>query len=143
MKKTIKKSQPKPPVKKYTAQDSAQYEAVGKRFDANVAKLNRAPVRKSGGMEFSSGLDVDIMPTMRKQMDSMVRNPYFPTAKARAAAKSKTGGMKGTKPNPQSEKKKIDSAKQAAKSKSTIKSKMTESGVPKMKMKTPLKNYKK
>jgi len=42
-----------------------------------------------------------------------------------------------------SEKKKIDSAMQMAKSKSTIKSKMTESGVPKMKMKTPLKNYKK
>lgn len=100
MKKTIKKSQPKPPVKKYTAQDSIQYEAVGKRLDKNIEKLNRAPVRKSGGMEFSSGLDVDIMPTMRKQMDSMVRNPYFPTAKARAAAKSKTGGMKGTKPTP-------------------------------------------
>lgn len=100
MKKTIKKSQPKPPVKKYTAQDSVQYEAIGKRLDKNIEKLNRAPVRKSGGMEFSSGLDVDMMPTMRKQMDSMVRNPYFPTAKARAAAKSKTGGMKGTKVAP-------------------------------------------
>ena len=93
-----------PPIKRtqYTARDSAQYEAVGKRLDANIAKLNKAPVRKSGGMEFSSGLDVDIMPTMRKQMDSMVRNPYFPTAKARAAEakKAKTGGMKGTKPAP-------------------------------------------
>lgn len=98
MKKTIKKSQPKPPVKKYTAQDSIQYEAIGKRLDKNIEKLNRAPVKKSGGMEFSSGLDVDMIPTMRKQMDSMVRNPYFPTAKERAAAKSKTGGMKGTKP---------------------------------------------
>ena len=101
MKKSIKKSQPKPPVKKYTAQDSAQYEAIGKRLDKNIEKLNKAPVRKSGGMEFSSGLDVDIMPTMRKQMDSMVRNPYFPTAKARdEAKKAKTGGTKSTKPVP-------------------------------------------
>ena len=101
MKKSIKKSQPKPPVKKYTAQDSAQYEAIGKRLDKNIEKLNKAPVRKSGGMEFSSGLDVDHMPTMRKQMDSMVRNPYFPTAKARAdAKKAKTGGTKSTKPAP-------------------------------------------
>ena len=103
MKKSIKKSQPKPkpPVKKYTVQDSAKYEAIGQRLDRNIEKLNKAPVRKSGGMEFSSGLDVDFMPTMRKQMDSMVRNPYFPTAKARAdAKKAKTGGMKGTKPAP-------------------------------------------
>ena len=115
MKKTIKKSQPKPPVKKYTAQDSAQYEAIGKRLDKNIEKLNRAPVRKSGGMEFSSGLDVDIMPTMRKQMDSMVRNPYFPTAKARAAAKSKTGGMKGTKVAPAKSVKKSASKSMAVK----------------------------
>lgn len=99
MKKTIKKSQPKPPVKKYTAQDSAQYEAIGKRLDKNIQLFNKAPVKNIGGMQFKSGLDVDHIPTMRAQMDSMARNPYFPTAKARAeAAKSKTGGMKGTKP---------------------------------------------
>lgn len=104
MKKTITSKKTKrqdPPQKRpsYTTSDSAQYEAVGKRLDTNIAKLNKAPVRKSGGMEFSSGLDVDIMPTMRKQMDSMVRNPYFPTAKAKnEAKKAKTGGTKGTKP---------------------------------------------
>lgn len=133
MKKTIKKSQPKPPVKKYTAQDSAQYEAIGKRLDKNIQLFNKAPVKNIGGMQFKSGLDVDHIPTMRAQLDSMARNPYFPTAKARAeAAKAKSGGMKSTKPAP---------AKSV--SKSNIKSKMTESGVAKMKMKTPSKNYKK
>jgi hypothetical protein len=99
---TSKKTKKQDPPQKrpsYTASDSAQYEAIGKRLDKNIGKLNKAPVRKSGGMEFSSGLDVDMMPTMRKQMDSMVRNPYFPTAKARAdVKKAKTGGMKATKP---------------------------------------------
>lgn len=101
IKKSTKKMQPVPPKKAYTAKDSVQFDAVGKRLDKNIGKLNKAPVRKSGGMEFSSGLDVDIMPTMRKQMDSMVRNPYYPTYKAREQAKkAKTGGMKGTKPAP-------------------------------------------
>lgn len=101
IKKSTKKMQPVPPKKGYTAKDSVQFDAVGKRLDKNIEKLNKAPVRKSGGMEFSSGLDVDIMPTMRKQMDSMVRNPYYPTYKAREQAKkAKTGGMKGTKPAP-------------------------------------------
>ena len=97
--KSTKKMQPSPPKKGYTAKDSVQFEGVGKRLDKNIAKLNKAPIKKVGGMEFSSGLDVDIMPTMRKQMDSMVRNPYYPTYKAREQAKkAKTGGMKSTKP---------------------------------------------
>lgn len=62
--------------------------------------------------------------------------------KSPAVAKAKSDKAKGIS-LAQSEKKKIDSAMQVARSKSNIKSKMSGSAVPKMKMKTPSKNYKK
>jgi hypothetical protein len=103
MKKSIKKSQPKPPVKKYTAQDSAQYEAIGKRFDANVKKFTSAPTRtlRSGDqtIQTKAGLPVDLHGTIRRQADSMMRNPYHDTAKERFN-KTKSGGLKGTKSTP-------------------------------------------
>lgn len=141
----MKKSQPKPPVKKYTAQDSVNYRGMEKRQDSDFDALFKPPFPKQvpGANKIQARMD--------RRADSMSNSPYF-KAKAKVSVKNgvttrtlveKNKKAKSTKPAPQSEKKKIDSAKQAAKSKSTIKSKMTESGVPKMKMKTPLKNYKK
>ena len=101
-----KKSQPKPPVKKYTAADSAQFEAVGKRFDANMAKLKpytKKVYNTGGGYEGSRIINAPagLQDQANRQLDSMVRNPNAPTYMQREKAKqAKSGGTKGTKPAP-------------------------------------------
>lgn len=102
IKKTTKKMQPSPPKRPYTAKDSAQYEAIGKRFDANVKKFTNAPTRtlRSGDqtIQTKAGLPYNLHETIKLQADSMMKNPYHQTAVSRFKAKS--GGMKGTKPTP-------------------------------------------
>ena len=103
MKKSIKKSQPKPPVKKYTAQDSAEFVAVGKRFDANMAKLKpytKKIYNTGGGYEGSRIINAPagLQNQANRQLDSMGRNPYAPTYIQREKAKAGSGGgMKSTK----------------------------------------------
>ena len=103
MKKSIKKSQPKPPVKKYTAQDSAEFVAVGKRFDANMAKLKpytKKIYNTGGGYEGSRIINAPagLQDQANRQLDSMGRNPYAPTYIQREKAKAGSGGgMKSTK----------------------------------------------
>ena len=103
MKKSIKKSQPKPPVKKYTAQDSAEFVAVGKRFDANMAKLKpytKKIYNTGGGYEGSRIINAPagLQGQANRQLDSMGRNPYAPTYIQREKAKAGSGGgMKSTK----------------------------------------------
>lgn len=103
IKKSTKKMQPSPPKRTYTAKDSVQYEAIGKRFDANVKKFTNAPTRtlRSGDqtIQTKAGLPVDLHGTIRRQADSMMRNPYHDTAKERFN-KTKSGGLKGTKSTP-------------------------------------------
>jgi hypothetical protein len=103
IKKSTKKMQPSPPKRTYTAKDSAQYEAIGKRFDTNVKKFTSAPTRtlRSGDqtIQTKAGLPYDLQGTIRKQADSMMRNPYHDTAKERFN-KAKSGGLKGTKSAP-------------------------------------------
>ena len=103
MKKSIKKSQPKPPVKKYTARDSAEFVAVGKRFDANMAKLKpytKKIYNTGGGYEGSRIINAPagLQNQANRQLDSMGRNPYAPTYIQREKAKAGSGGgMKSTK----------------------------------------------
>lgn len=67
MKKSIKKSQPKPPVKKYTTQDSVSYERMMDRNISDSKIIAKGPSKKSNSA---------IIRTANRQ-DSMVANPYY------------------------------------------------------------------
>lgn len=100
--KKIMKKQPTPP-KKYTAKDSAEFVAIGKRFDANMAKLKpytKKIYNTGGGYEGSRIINAPagLQGQANRQLDSMGRNPYAPTYIQREKAKAGSGGgMKSTK----------------------------------------------
>jgi hypothetical protein len=76
----IKKSQPKPPVKKYTAQDSINYRRMNDRQDADYySQFKNFP--KEGPKKAT----VD---RMNRRMDSMENSPYF---KAKSKVEVKNG----------------------------------------------------
>ena len=92
----MKKSQPKPPVKKYTAQDSVNYRRMSDRQDADYySQFKNFP------KEAPKKSTVD---RMNRRMDSMENSPYF---KAKSKVEVKNGvtyrtlkSEKGTKAAP-------------------------------------------
>jgi len=79
----MKKSQPKPPVKKYTAQDSVKFQGVVKRQTSDMDKMVQSfpKVKKS------------VEERMNRRQDSMFNSPYF-KAKAKPAAAPKKAAKK-------------------------------------------------
>jgi hypothetical protein len=65
----MKKSQPKPPVKKYTAQDSVSYERMMDRNISDVKKMNKVPA-------FSKE-SVAVNTRISNRRDSMIASPYY------------------------------------------------------------------
>ncbi|MGA0211871.1 MAG: hypothetical protein ACO3JH_02620 [Flavobacteriaceae bacterium] len=77
----IKKKQPEPPKKKYTAKDSAQLVGTMSRLDENVFKAKRKNF-ESPSQNYQ----------IRQQLDSIQKNPYSKTYFEREAAKPGSGG---------------------------------------------------
>lgn len=67
MAKMMKKSQPKPPVKKYTASDSIAYERMMDRNISDSKIISKGPSKKANSA---------IIRTVNRQ-DSMIANPYY------------------------------------------------------------------
>jgi hypothetical protein len=65
----MKKSQPKPPVKKYTAQDSVSYERMMDRNFSDVKVANRTPALSKESIAANMRI--------ANRQDSMVANPYY------------------------------------------------------------------
>ena len=92
----IKKSQPKPPVKKYTPQDSVNYRRMSDRQDADYySQFKNFP------KEAPKKATVD---RMNRRMDSMENSPYF-KAKSKVSVKNGVATRtlkeaKSTKPAP-------------------------------------------
>lgn len=86
IKKTVKKQQPTPPGKKYTAKDSAQFVETEGRLKKNVEKWKA-----------DKYLDIDNTNLIKRQIDSLDKNPYLKTALQRASTKANDGGTKSTK----------------------------------------------
>ena len=65
----MKKAQPKPPVKKYTTQDSVSYERMMDRNFSDVKVANRAPALSRESISANMRI--------ANRQDSMVSNPYY------------------------------------------------------------------
>jgi hypothetical protein len=76
----MKKSQPKPPVKKYTAQDSVNYRGMQKRQDSDFDALFKNFPR-------NSPVESKIQARMDRRTDSMSNSPYF-KSKAKVSVKN-------------------------------------------------------
>ena len=90
----MKKIQPKPPVKKYTAQDSVSYERMMDRQFSDSKIISKGPSKKAN----------DAIVRSSNRQDSMIANPYYKqnyeTAIKNFKKKVKSGAEKGTKPAP-------------------------------------------
>ena len=73
----IKKSQPKPPVKKYTAQDSINYRSMVNRQDADLKK----------SFESFPKVNKPVQERISRRQDSIFNSPYF-KGKAKVAVKN-------------------------------------------------------
>ena len=76
----MKKSQPKPPVKKYTTQDSVNYRGMQKRQDSDSDALFKNFPRYSPA-------ESKIQDRMDRRTDSMSNSPYF-KSKAKVSVKN-------------------------------------------------------
>ena len=90
----MKKTQPKPPVKKYTTQDSVSYERMMDRQFSDSKLISKGPSKKAN----------DAIIRSSNRQDSMIANPYYKqnyeTAIRNFKKKVKSGAEKGTKPSP-------------------------------------------
>jgi hypothetical protein len=77
----MKKKNPTPPKKGYTAKDSAQLVGTMSRLDQNVFKAKRKNFE-----------DPSLNYQVRQQLDSIQKNPYSKTYFEREAAKPGSGG---------------------------------------------------
>lgn len=97
----MKQPKPKTPVKKYTTQDSVNYQGMMKRQDSDYYSLFKNFPKETPGVN-------KIQDRMDRRMDSMSNSPYF-KAKAKVSVKNgvtsrtlveKTKKAKSTKPAP-------------------------------------------
>jgi hypothetical protein len=118
----MKKSQPKPPVKKYTAQDSVNYRGMQKRQDSDFDALFKNFPR-------NSPVEDKIRDRMDRRTDSMSNSPYF-KSKAKVSVKNGVTSRtlvenikkaKSTKPAPSKPMVKVVSNKTASSKKPMMK----------------------
>jgi hypothetical protein len=77
----MKQPKPKPPVKKYTAQDSVKFQGMMKRQDSDYYSLFKNFPKETPGVS-------KIQDRMNRRDDSMSNSPYF---KAKAKVEVKNG----------------------------------------------------
>jgi hypothetical protein len=84
MKKIIKKSQPKPSVKKYTASDSIAYVKLDKQIDRKIANTKQAIAKGAGPKKQTSMLN-----EIDRDVRTLRANPFNETQVKRKYAPSK------------------------------------------------------